>query len=1643
MSEFGAYQGSMAFNQTLSLQESVSINTGALTLTRALVRLPGISTRIDLNVSLRYSRGVPGILGLPPGWTIDIPYVVPAGRTLTIGGATHLIDANWSDETGYRSGLRYVNTHGVRFKQIVPPQPLPSGKPGLYAYVYIASDGSRDFFDATGKLLEHDDLYGNYQYYSYTSQLGGVYGNRLASIEDSFGQTVAFVYGSDVIRVVLPNAHEIAISISPLGVTSITDELGGVTSFQYGEKAGMAVVDQISYPTGLQTRLTYTTIPYLTQAGPGDYPAVATLTRVDGEARFLNQTNYSYGVATGGRTFTGSSAGYKLDSSSDSLMDSNNAAYQYDTEMYVVDPAGKLLAYTEYFFNYLHCVLTKTDYQVDAEGDVTPALQTRNSYVIDTSWHARTTNYDKPNQTVALAWIEQDATYRPLRQTQSTYDDYGNPLTMSIAAYDAGTGTYVPQSNSIHRYQETSWGGELPLSAQDYDGITGYSRTTSYTLTDDQKAIARAVRTWVPAGESEARSWKTTAYEYDGIGRIIAQALSWSDAGQPEPGVSTTRYAYAYNSQERLLRTTRYDGLDNPWISELQTTYPGGVLVKTIDPLGALTAHSYDALGRPTSTTNALGHTSTTVYNTWQADGTNRVVAGAPGGYFVDAICDSLGRTVQVEDNAGPQGARRVLGQTTYNPQGLVAEAVDIVGLRTIHEYDSLSRLVRTTDGLGNVTHLEIDDGQRRTDCYVNGRLRSRTALDGLGRTTQSWIYPDPQDTSIDFDVRRTWQLGGLGQTLACRVERVSRTGGNSKVLTATQWAYDGDGDVLTQRVEGFEGRPASSTTTFERDLFGNVVRSDRLVNYDDGRSFSWASEDAAFDACGQLVSRTNQIGQQERYERDAAGRVVARTRYDPSVVIRYTYNLLGQLTKLLGGDIVYTYVYDPSGRLLAASEGAQTQTYDYALDGALVRSVYPDGRYQSISRDALGRLSQVVDFAGNATTFQYTPASQLASKSCAGAVIAMQYGEANGVHGVPLGAKAIARGLSLESTYDYDGFGRRCATKTSESGSALWQTTSSFDALGRLSSITTDGAAATLTTHYVHDGLGQLVARRVQGDGSDGAEERFTYDGNANVLSRDIGGTLEEFTFNMIDQLQAPGVRFDTNGRLIAYDGRSFAYDAFDKLVHYSDAASAVQYSYYPDGNLATRERVSGAHTQFFYTDGTATQAHTKLSGQERWDTYLFTGAERVVRLDGQTGPSEAVLVANGSTAAVYTGGTLQECEYNAYGQVQDLAADRPDFGWKQAFTDADNELVYMGSRFYDPRQMRFITMDTLAVANRYAFGEGNPIDYTDPSGHFPLSQGAAIGIGMGVGFLATIATGGMLGFMFVEGGVIASAGLAGLSGAVGSIAGDATSAALSGQSFTAERALVDLAAGFAGGAAGGAVGGYVGRAVMGYALEQGLSRGAITLVGAASAGLSGGAAGGFVSTAVSCALYHEPFFTSSLALNVLAGGVAGMGGGILGSCAYMGVDVPPLRMGNPVMPVEADRFSAFPVDDTRGTLPTRVINFSATDNDNVMDAALRQGGRDAVLVHGGTRFLFPETVIGTDTYHQPMTPEEFAVVLRDKFGLGGRPVNLWACSAARLGLLSTAQRLATALGADVYAPAIRGDVTTAYRGNWIRYSP
>ncbi len=1662
------YKGSQAFNQMFLVDEYINKNSGSLILSKPIVNLKGINQHIGLKISLAYSAAPSGsgVLGLPKNWGWSISYVMPGTNgTVTSQGKTSVIDLTWADSNGYQSGIRYLNNNGVKFEPIVPPQLVPGRSTATYSFKYKYADGSVDYFDSTGKLLQHADIYGNAINYYYTPEIGTVSTCLLDRIVDSFGQTTQFSYDPNTIYVTTPDGSKTTILYSASGISQIEDPLGNKTLMQYTSESGDSVINQINYPTGLQTNIIYTAIGYYdTQGGTKTFPAVSQLTHLDETGAFMSQTQYAYGVETAGNTYTGYNAGYRIGGNSDGLMESNNTTYRYDVRILKLDASGNILSGSLVYYNYLHVPILTQDFLVDGTNTLKKAYQTEYTYLVEPNIHARQVNFNRPIATVYSVWNGTD--YVPMKKSTTSYDNFGQPLSSEEFLYDSSTQGFVSQMSEVHTYVSASWGGEMPLASTYIDHIDNFEKKIDYTLTSDQKSVAGAALSYRNGSTGIWAAWKTKTYTYDSNGRLTEITLAWSSGVHPPSNSianTSEQYAYAFDDASHELTVSMTDPNGNTTTHVYDVSKSGGPECKLTSPGGSITTYEYDALGRRTKHTDPNGNVTQNTFLIYATGGKNSVTTLRADGYLNEAIMNAQGKTIKVSDNGDPTAStstavNRVLRQMTYNAIGLLKIKTDSLGLINTYSYDALGRVIEHIDPKENKTTTEHNDAALTTTIKVNSVLHQNTVKDGVGRTIQVDVYPDTSAPGATYYHQTLISYNGLGKKTGTSLNQMKISDDSLiKELSEHSFTYDPDFKVTQETFKGYLGTNQVNTTRdMVYELQNHEISYSKSIEYVGGDTYSHNGGINKYNAAGQLVSYQNQLGDTESYAYNSDGRRSKLTRFG-GASFQYEYDANGNMTKMTWADGNRLYSYNSDNKLLSVTEGSNTMSYEYYLDGSLKQVSFPSGETQSYQLDEYSRIVGQTDASGQTLTNVYNSYSQLSSRAYKGDTIDFNFGVVNGLKNSLTGMQ-MSGSESYSRSLSFDGFNQLTSRTVKNSNQdVILSEALDRDALGRITSLSlqsatqSDNAALNLTKTFRYDGLNQLSSEDVTYANSDPSDSySFVYDGNSNVLSSVENGTTKTFTYNDLDQLSLSGITYDKDGRLITdAQGNTYAYDEFDHLISVTPAGAKTlnSFGYHPNGALAESQN-SDRPLNFFYDSAFLNAISETTSSSEgnevsspitNWTTFLSSSLQRESAYT--SGQSSYYHTTNRSTALLADGSKEISIKYSPYGVAteSDSIPASKNFTWNQEYQDPLTNLVYLRARFYDPNQMHFLTMDSANRDNLYSYCEADPINAYDPTGHSAVVDvGAALAISAVVGIVATVATGGAAGAIaadvFGAECVAASISVGVIAGAAGSVAGDATFAGLRGEKFTAGRAMIDLASGGAAGAVGAGVGSAVGKATMRAAFSRGLSQAAITRIGSVSSGLSGGAAGSLAAAGVISGAYHQPFFSESTAISFAVGAAAGAGGGLLGSMAYHGFG--PKR--TIPLPVEEDEFGSINWEvnlkrDSGGS-DRRWLHFvkkseHAEDISDSGYAAMRlntSGSEhyDTIDIHGFKRGYLINTDYNGQEAYRPISRKNFNKYLGQRPGLyGGKssvdPVKLLSC----YGAYSNAQALANEIQRPIFA--------------------
>lgn len=383
--------------------------------------------------------------------------------------------------------------------------------------------------------------------------------------------------------------------------------------------------------------------------------------------------------------------------------------------------------------------------------------------------------------------------------------------------------------------------------------------------------------------------------------------------------------------------------------------------------------------------------------------------------------------------------------------------------------YDSLGRLETKTNPLSGSFNYAYN---------ALGQLVSTTDSATPARTTTFTYHPNGVAgaglvaTETDFD-------GKVTRTQYTLQDRVFRQWGRN--VYPIEHSYDDEGHPLTVRT--FRSQDAQ--------LGGTV----------DWSSATWPANAPA--------------GDETRYVYDTATGLLTHRRYadyaaaDPTPIqTRFTYDLANRLlTRTNARGHVTTYGYDALGRIA-------TQTYSAGSGSTNITQTY----------DRSGRLASVTDASGtrtlSSTIFDKPDDDTYTSGLLTGLVVNRSYDANNresglgvtGVTALTYGYDTLSRFTSVTDnsdataflfTYGYQtGNDRLLTLETRRAGTLRLTTTRSYDALGRLSGVTTRDAASTLLQQHAY-GF-DVLNRRTRVDREDGKSWNFGYNPRGEVTAAD-----------------------------------------------------------------------------------------------------------------------------------------------------------------------------------------------------------------------------------------------------------------------------------------------------------------------------------------------------------------------------------------------------------------------------------------------------------------------------------------------------------------------------------------------------------
>jgi RHS repeat-associated protein len=848
------------------------------------------------------------------------------------------------------------------------------------------------------------------------------------------------------------------------------------------------------------------------------------------------------------------------------------------------------------------------------------------------------------------------------------------------------------------------------------------------------------------------RNGNTIAWQYDGQGRVTAR----TDAG----GRSAT---FTYNGAKIASitdpagRTTQFehDGAGNL----TKVTLPGGpayvmgyderhLMIRETDPAGIEVNREYDAGGR-------------LVRSRWP-DGSTREVnatqtAALPPPAVGAGTEENPVPAVKVEDVTASFTTPRGLTIVKTNNFGQETEAMFPHGALTV-DRDQNGRPTKTVLPTGEDFRRLFDrNGQEveMLDVIFNGRQQ---------RTYEPLFN---QEASYTDEFNRTWTATFDARGNRTRVTTPAGRHNNAVFNARGQhtslvpafmpagihYSYNAAGNL--ESIAHGSGA-AQRLTSFTRDAAGQLLSVTNAIG--ETTTFAWSPAGRmisitepgartfaiAVNPVGQLMRFTPPGRTEHQLTRDVLGRLSG---YQPPAggsamsfghdawgisrvtcggrSIHYLRNAAGQVTRtqVARGEFNSTFQNNLPRRM----ESPDGITEELVWKGDAVERVTVSGLTTGVLRATLDAGKRVTSFQLNsrpAIPVTYEPDGMLSTLG----PLTYTHSAAEGhVIGATIGA--------VTEAYVCTEFGELASRFVQVNGSLVASLSRTYDKLGRAATETENIGGTAVIFAYSYDAHGRLTAVTRNGAPWYAA----VWDAN-----------------NCRTSLTTPdGTRaatFDSNDRLLTDGPSAFTYNAAAQLTAIT-GPQPLTLNCDEHGFLISAVTPAGDQIQYALTSQCRRGVKTKNGVRVQaflWSSFLRPQAEldadnNVVSefvygeslnvpeyLIRSTGTYRIITDLRGSVRLVVntaTGQIAQRLDYSPWGEVLlDTAPGFQPFGFAGGLYDPDTRLVNFGVRDYDPSTGRFISRDPLLLdggdTNFYNYCQGDPVNITDATGTAPDAE-------------------------------------------------------------------------------------------------------------------------------------------------------------------------------------------------------------------------------------------------------------------------------------------------------------------------------
>ncbi len=764
----------------------------------------------------------------------------------------------------------------------------------------------------------------------------------------------------------------------------------------------------------------------------------------------------------------------------------------------------------------------------------------------------------------------------------------------------------------------------------------------------------------------------TTAYSYDAAGQVTSQVVSFGSYS------ATTLYAYdaAGDLYCSVAPAEVAHGVTCPTSAPSTPPTPGD------DPDPGATITTFDAAGQPVQVTNPLGGIT---YTTYDAAG-NADCTVAPAQAAVGVTCPSSPPSTPPTLSDDPYLGATI---TTYNASGQAVQVTNPLGGITLTSYDGAGNVTQTTTESNNATS---DPDVVTSYSYNADNQVTSTTVDpgGSSAATTDQAYDPDGNVYCSASANAVaaggyqcppWQPGWVASP-PNPSSLYSSTPGSGQAYDVTTTFYDADGDQVQTT------NPDVDTTVTAYDADGRSYCSSDPANVskwlaaNPGGTYPYlcpaSSPSTApapgsdpgyvttiYDADGNTLASTDQVGDTTTYTYSPAGQVLTTTNPDGYATTNCYYYQDGTGQCAAGapagggsGDDLYSTTTPAT----SADPSGEVSTYTYYPGDEADTTTTPAG-VTTDGYDAMGDLTSV-GYGGTASGYaspadvSYTYNSDGTRETMTDATGTTTYAyDANGDLTSEALVATSGTGLANKTTsYGYYSSGVLASvTYPAYSGSSDPEVDYRYDATGAMASETDwDGNEVS----FAHDGDGNLTAQDNNVSSADPAgtsSTAFAYDaadqpaGAASTLAQSCSDSNE----TLAQEFSGTGGSTNPDGQLTGYSANysgscSGLGSAYQADYSYDPAGRVVYQGSAPQGSAADNFAYDAAG------DPTTVSEHTSPGSLATYTQGFDPAGELTSQAGGSSGPAAISPVGSLATGT----GTTLSVSPQAVGDLMVLTA-------------------------------------------------------------------------------------------------------------------------------------------------------------------------------------------------------------------------------------------------------------------------------------------------------------------------------------------------------------------------------------------------